>query len=136
MGITIENEGILITECSHTLPHEAHSWRTGFLWHRKNTCSGLSKEQSDMLLNPPKRQEWLYSYCEADVQATADLYKSLFSFDEAHRHYYGFYPEKSDALVMVWRCLDPFCEEEYSQYRSLFNFQTRTNKSYWLSFWR
>ncbi|WGH21760.1 hypothetical protein SEA_INKED_77 [Arthrobacter phage Inked] len=131
---------IVTIECSNLKPHAKHQWREGFLWLRKRTCDGMSQVFYDKRTRKPDPfGNMLMHYCETDVAATSAFYKTIFGVEEEpepHRHYYGFYPEKSDALVMVWRCLDPFCEEEYSQYRSLFNFQTRTNKSYWLSFWR
>ncbi|QFP95465.1 hypothetical protein SEA_MAKAI_74 [Arthrobacter phage Makai] len=51
---TIENGSTYILGCSHTLSHEPHKWREGFLWLRKRSCDGLSKEMSDRIRNPPK----------------------------------------------------------------------------------
>lgn len=47
----IINKGLIIQECSHTLPHEAHSWwewQGIFRWYAKQTCQGMTPEQFDV----------------------------------------------------------------------------------------
>lgn len=108
--------------CLNEKPHGEHKFRPGiFGLGRKVLCKGIPKTNFDSLL---------ITYCEEDVKATSAFYEKMFGITEVeHRHYYGFYPEKSDRIIMVWRCLDPFCDKEYSRFRSLFNYQTRVRRT-------
>ena len=117
---TVENKyNVRIIECGVSLPHDPHTWREGFLWHRKCECEGVPATFGTF-------DSFMPEYAKADVRYTASLYTNIFHpEEEPHRHYYGFSKEKSDIVHMVWVCLDPFCQEEYYRFRSVFNFQAR-----------
>lgn len=54
VSATVEPDDVLYLECSRIFKHDAHSWREGFLWHRKRTCKGLTGEMSDRIRYPQK----------------------------------------------------------------------------------
>lgn len=118
---------IVTVECADPRPHDPHTWREGFLWHRKRICGGTPRVIDESAMTPNERRAML-GYCEADVEATAQVFEWLFRVEPEHRHYYGFSAEKSDPVLMVWECMDPFCDHEYTRFRSLFNYQTRVRR--------
>ncbi|ASR83378.1 hypothetical protein SEA_CATERPILLAR_70 [Arthrobacter phage Caterpillar] len=34
---------IIRVECCNPLPHDPHTWREGFLWHRRRVCGGVAE---------------------------------------------------------------------------------------------
>lgn len=42
---------VILLECDDALPHEAHSWRDGFLGRHKNSCKGITPEQFDIYMD-------------------------------------------------------------------------------------
>jgi hypothetical protein len=108
---------LITVECMNPKPHEAHTWREGFLWHRKRECGGVPRKADPF-------DNMLSAYCEADVRYTAALYETLFTTEE-HRHHFRFAPVHSDGVIMVWRCKISGCRESYTRFRSLWNYQTR-----------
>ena len=110
---------LVTVECMNFHPHDPHTWREGFLWLKKKKCQGYKKVV---------KQDWLGDYCKADVEATTQVFEWLFRVEPEHRHYYGFSAEKSDPVLMVWECMDPFCDDKYYRFRSLFNYQTRATR--------
>ncbi|UYL88265.1 hypothetical protein SEA_LILHUDDY_76 [Arthrobacter phage LilHuddy] len=97
-------------ECMNRKPHEAHSWREGFLWHRKRECGGVPKKVDHI-------GNLLIDYCKADVEATTALYMELF-----HRHDFRYAPEESDRVTMTWECRS--CFARYQKFRSVYRIET------------
>ncbi|ASD52291.1 hypothetical protein QCN32_gp71 [Arthrobacter phage Niktson] len=81
-------------ECSNRRPHAPHTWREGFLWHRKRECGGVPNIT---------KTEWLR---------------------KNHRHYMVYQPVHSNGLIMVWMCSVPGCIQEHTKFRSVFMFET------------
>ncbi|QFG13681.1 hypothetical protein PBI_SHEPARD_76 [Arthrobacter phage Shepard] len=99
-------------ECMNRKPHKAHSWREGFLWHRKRECGGYQKiEKPDWL------DTMITTYCQADVEATTALYMELF-----HRHDFRYAPEESDRVTMTWECRS--CFVRHQKFRSVYHIET------------
>lgn len=87
----ITNEEVIIMECTHTLPHEAHSWRTGFLWLRRNTCQGITAEQFD-------------KYMEMKYPTPKPPHKHRFQYKPSRKHLWV-NPDR-----YVWICKDRTCD--------------------------
>ncbi|QFG08747.1 hypothetical protein PBI_INGRID_77 [Arthrobacter phage Ingrid] len=56
---------IITVECMNPRPHKAHSWREGFLWHRKRECGGVPQRhkhkyvlQNHMTFIDPLKLVW------------------------------------------------------------------------------
>jgi hypothetical protein len=111
---------IITIECMNTKPHDPHTWREGFLWHRKRECGGVPQKVD-------RFGDMITAYCEADIRYTAAMYETIIE-TEGHRHYFGFCPDRSDDIVMLWECLDPFCDGVYEKFRMFYNWETLTNK--------
>ncbi|AXH44614.1 hypothetical protein SEA_MEDIUMFRY_70 [Arthrobacter phage MediumFry] len=91
---TVEPTEIIYIECSILHPHGPHTWREGFLWHRKRSCTGFKK------LN---KSEWLR---------------------KNHKHNMVFDGKGSDVLFMHWICDVPGCLENYTRWRRDWNWET------------
>lgn len=111
----------ITVECMNTKPHAPHTWREGFMWHRKRECGGVPQKFD-------RFAEEISTYCEADIRYTEALYETHFTKEE-HRHYYGFCAEKSDRIYLVWECLDPFCKDRFTRFRSVYRYETLVPKA-------
>lgn len=112
---------IITVECMNMKPHDAHTWREGFLWHRKRVCGGVPRTVDWDGFTPNERREAM-GYVKADVESTAALFSH---FKGEHRHHFKFNPEEADNVIMAWKCDVPDCEKEAFRFRSVFNHQTR-----------
>lgn len=104
----------ITVECMNMNPHKAHSWREGFLWHRKRECKGVPKY---VLHNWP-REPLVNNYCEADVEMTSALFKRLY-----HRHKFQLHDDSTNAYL-VWYCKDCPKATRFAQSRYVYVRQT------------
>ncbi|QGZ17279.1 hypothetical protein SEA_GIANTSBANE_75 [Arthrobacter phage Giantsbane] len=106
-------------ECGDPKPHKAHSWREGFLWHRKRECGGC-----------PEKSDWLsdivVAYSEADVAMTTALYERLY-----HRHKFVLNGDTNSAYL-VWHCEKEFCDTKFVQAR--YHYVTQTINGHQFAF--
>lgn len=77
----IVDKEIIILECSDTLPHLEHSWRTGFMWFRKHTCQGVTHDQFSKYMEmkfpspkPPHKHRLEYKPSQRCLWAHPDRY--------------------------------------------------------------
>ncbi|ASM62366.1 hypothetical protein SEA_NIGHTMARE_71 [Arthrobacter phage Nightmare] len=101
-SITIEPSDVLYLECSSTFKHDAHSWREGFLWHRKRTCNGLSGEMSDRIRYPQRH---------------------ILIPQSRHRHTFAL-NDQTDEMYLVWHCQVEPCDIKFAQSRYRYVNQT------------
>lgn len=57
----------ITVECMNTKPHAPHTWREGFMWHRKRECGGVPERHKHrfilqyMAFIDPRKLVW---HCE------------------------------------------------------------------------
>lgn len=50
---------IVTIECMNLHPHTKHKWREGFLWWRKRSCEGMTKEFYEKRTQKPPHKHFL-----------------------------------------------------------------------------
>jgi hypothetical protein len=105
--------GIVFVECMSFKPHEAHSWREGFLWHRKRHCGGRPMTQAE--------------YWRAANPALGGRVKNEFLPPHKHRMFLSRWWSNSESLVFICDSHTVGCKYEYRV----------TREAYWVnSPWR
>ena len=82
---------VIIKECDNILPHFEHSWRTGFLWWRKQSCKGVTLHQHEQWMG----RKW---------PKPKPKHKHKLQYN-ASQEYSWVNPDK-----YVWTCADQTCD--------------------------
>lgn len=93
--------------CGALYPHNPHSWREGFLWHRKLTCKGHTEESIT------KRDELILRLMNPaiGIRVTPEIFE--------HKHFY--FLKWSDEKTLMFECEQ--CQHQLRMDRIHFYFQ-------------
>ena len=91
-------------ECGNPNPHKAHSWREGFLWHRKRKCDGCPEKSGF--------EEFMADYAKADVEMTSALYEKLY-----HKHHFKGVGSDGPEYIISFVCDKGGCNAKVRMYR-------------------
>lgn len=101
--------GVIYIECANFKPHGKHTWREGFLWHRKRECSGRPHRDDidGPLMSPdyidPSYMSPGFGKLEASVPLTIVEHKHDFKLVEGFTVGPDHFIRKPDS-DLLWEC--------------------------------